>query len=251
VVTRLIYGAEVLSMNELLEVHVTVQVASDIEEEQFRSVCVNDLEGKCVAIQLPSGAAHSRQPMLSYYHRGNIMDCLVEMYEKYASRIRHEGFKITRLKIELQMSKVAVVSPNIPIPPTTDAQSQAFPSNYFEFHIKLQLPKDRVEEQQAVMKRIGQTHHAHVSRNAFKKDSAGNVIWFMTMRMYGMAMASAFEMFELCVEDVRNSGLDIVSMQREYAVYDSNVGLDKGWIDLPIPTTPGGYTTQPELKQSS
>ena len=133
------------------------------------------------------------------------------------------------------------------IPPSTDVAAQAYLCNYFEFHIKLRLPRVKLEAQQAAMKDVGQRHHAHVSRNAFKKDTGtGDVMWFMTLRMYGVAHGTSFELFEKCVADVREQGLEIVSMQREYAMYDSNVALDKGWIEALIPASPGAFRTLPK-----
>jgi len=249
--TSLLYGSNVLQAHQedLLEVHITVQVDNDSEEERFRTLCVSGLGEKCVAIQLPAGAKHARQPMLSYYHRGHIMSCLCEMYQRYGDRIGREGFHVTRLKVELQLSSDTHVPTDSIMPPNSDAVAQRFLCNYYEFHIKVRLLASQgIDAQRRLLQEVGQRHHAHVSRNAFKKESStGDEVRFLTLRMYGIARDKSFELFNQCVEDVRKAGLDIASMQREYSVYDSNVSMDAGWMEA-IPNSPGAFRTIPEPK---
>eukprot|EP00760_Papus_ankaliazontas_P023071 PhM_4_TR19141/c0_g1_i1/m.35633 len=240
-----LYGSKVLNEKNLYEMHITVRANTSEEEDAFRTLCNETLGAKCVNIQLPAGADHVRQPMISYFHNGALIDALVRMYQHYGHSIASNGFEVTRLKIELQASRDAEVVAGSYVPPHSEKEAQLFMCNYFEFHIKIKIPAEKIAAHQDAMRELGKKHNAHVSRNAFKKEH-DYVLWFMTQRMYGIGRDEAFGLFEACVADVKAHGLNIMSMQRELAVYDSNVGLDKGWIDARIPGTPGAFMTLPQ-----
>jgi len=54
---------------------------------------------------------------------------------------------------------------------------------------------------------------------------------FVNLRMYQVGRETALKRFQACVDELQASGYGVERLIREYAVYDSNVGLDRGWID--------------------
>ncbi len=73
-------------------------------------------------------------------------------------------------------------------------------------------------------------HDAHLSANAFKIVD-GKQQQFITMRVYGMGYKSAQTRFDNLLKLLRSKGFKLSQQQREYAVYDSNLNLDAGWIN--------------------
>lgn len=68
-----------------------------------------------------------------------------------------------------------------------------------------------------------------MSRNAFKKFD-DHEHRFVTMRLYGIGQKTAYGKIDAFVEEAFKEGLKVVQVQREYAVWDTNVEFDKGWI---------------------
>jgi hypothetical protein len=110
-----------------------------------------------------------------------------------------------------------------------DARVRFSPSNYFEFHVKVQLPLATVDYAQ--LGQLCTRHKAHLSRNALKQVDKDNEHRFVTLRLYHIGRATARGRFEACVDDLEANNYTVISKMREYSVYDSNVQLDSGWID--------------------
>jgi hypothetical protein len=176
---------------------------------------------------------------LSLYFR-KLQDVQLEAFHLSQSIVQ-AGFNITRLKIEAMISNVGV--------PQTEADASSLSSeNYFEFHIKLLLPSGA---DLSSLKQICTENSAHLSNNVFKILSGGmfaseqkhmliNFLLgfthrFVTLRLYGVGKLTAEEKFNSCVFSLDNAGYSITSKMREYAVYDTNVSLDSGWIDRNTP----------------
>jgi hypothetical protein len=135
--------------------------------------------------------------------------------------------------------------------PESDEDCKIFPKeNYFEFHIKLDLgDKDpelsnvRTTLQQSTdsisqtlletLNIICKKHNAHLSRSGLKH--ATKHVRFVTLRYYSIGKNTAFERLGKCIGDLEQFKFKIDSVQREYAVFDSNVNLDSGWIEKASP----------------
>jgi len=68
-------------------------------------------------------------------------------------------------------------------------------------------------------------------KNAFKLIENGNQLRFVTMRMYFVGKSTAMALFDSCVTALEKNGFKVITRQREYSVYDSNVNLDAGWME--------------------
>lgn len=206
----------------IFEMHVTVSGGAGVE--RFRQLC-EELKCKTVLIELnaaKAGAHLSNQLMTASHHRGDSLYDLQERCFGMARRFVAEGFAIDRVKVEAMMSDEGV--------PDADADAAQRKSNYFEFHVKLAL--DTADHEQ--YRRLAQLcadHSAHLSKNALKKMPDGREHRFVTLRLYRVGRVSAVDRLERCVAALQAGGFSIVSTQREYSCYDSNVQLDQGWID--------------------
>jgi hypothetical protein len=201
------------------EAHITVE-ADDLDERQrFQSVC-DELGVKSVLIELPRGVTRS-QPMTSTYHRGDLGE-VIEQVAGLARSLRERGFSVTRLKLEAVTTNDGV--------PATDEDARAFPQgNYFEFHVKLTLPTEG--DWEAVRVACAR-HKAHLSSNALKRDGDA-AQRFVTMRVYGAGRVRSEAMFDELYQELVALGYPLSNKLCEYAIYDSNVAVDAGWIDPP------------------
>lgn len=199
----------------LFEVHVTCQAEDAEHGKKFSTFC-DEINCKPLVIHLPYGEVQE-QLMTSSYHRGELLQIQQETY-RICQALAQAGYKITRAKIEAMASSQGV-------PETDEEAAELSPENYFEFHIKLKLPLDYdpVELDETCRR-----HQAHISRNALKKTPH----WqerFVNLRYFKVGRQTAFQRFEDCLRDV-SSKYTVIGKQREYAVYDSNIALDRGWI---------------------
>eukprot|EP00026_Physarum_polycephalum_P010433 Phypoly_transcript_10597.p1 GENE.Phypoly_transcript_10597~~Phypoly_transcript_10597.p1 ORF type:complete len:421 (+),score=39.26 Phypoly_transcript_10597:30-1265(+) len=203
----------------VFEAHITVDGHNDATtRDMFVKVC-EQLGCKSILIELPSGV-EMRQMMTSSYHRGALKGVQLEAFQ-LAQKISKNGFTITRVKVEAMMS-------NAGVPQTDEEVSLHSPENYFEFHIKLLLGPDA---DLGLLQKLVHEHSAKLSNNSLKVLANGYVHRFVTQRMYGVGRVTAENRLNDCMKALENSGFTIASRMREYAVYDTNVKLDSGWID--------------------
>jgi hypothetical protein len=209
-----------LASSGTFEAHVTVEAFDSAERERFRGVCAA-LEVKSVLIELPEGTTRS-QPMTSSYHHGDLAEVAQEVAD-IARTLRDEGFPITRIKLEAVVGNTGV--------PDTDEEARRFPAgNYFEFHVKVELPPG-VDLQP--LRALCRQHQAHLSSNAFKEDAGGRTQRFVTQRVYGVGRTRALACFDALLADLEAAGYPLSNRLREYTIYDSNIRVDAGWIDAP------------------
>ncbi|GAM20813.1 hypothetical protein SAMD00019534_039880 [Acytostelium subglobosum LB1] len=204
----------------LFEIHITVKNDEHAPSlDTFRQVC-STTGCKPVLIELPKGQ-HPTQMMTSSYHRGTLIEIQSLAYE-LANKFICNNFTITRIKIEIMFSCVGV--------PLTDLDAQQVsPENYFEFHIKLNLPAN---QDYVLLHQLIDKHQAHLSKNAFKANNdTGEQQRFVTMRMYHIGKDKAEARYLACLQDLEDNNFKVDSKMREYSIYDSNVHLDAGWIE--------------------
>jgi len=221
--------------SQLFEVHVTVETPK-VEDTmaRFEMHCADlspygfPFAVKPILIQNESGEVPT-QMMTSSYHRGSLADVHLEAFRLSQALVR-AGYVVARTKIEALLSSRGV--------PITDEEAKRLsPENYFEFHIKLRLAGDCPLEP---LRGLAERHGARLSRNALSKcvetTAMGQVVesWqrrFVNLRLYQVGRDTALERFQACVSDLEESGYAIEKLIREYSVYDTNVALDRGWID--------------------
>jgi inosine/xanthosine triphosphate pyrophosphatase family protein len=206
------------SQGGAFEAHLTVSARSEEELQRFRAFC-EAAAVKCIFIELGRGA-ELFQPMTASYHHGTLQQAFEEV-QSMARALAALGFDVTRLKLE-------ALGKNRDIP-EDDATAKAQPANYFEFHVKALLPSGDVGVE-ALRARCEQ-HGAHLSRNARKVREDGVSERFVTLRVYGLGRANAEARFTALLKDLAGTGLTLTQRLREWTVYDSNHGLDRGWLE--------------------
>jgi hypothetical protein len=200
------------------EAHITIHADDLRERGRFREFC-REAGVKCVLIELPEGVTRS-QPMTASYHQGKLAGVLAEV-AALGRRVREGGFVITRLKLEAVATNDGL--------PETDEEARKHPANYFEFHVKLILPRGCDLDE---LRRLCAEHQARLSSNALKVDG-GEMERFITLRLYGLGRTSAFRRCDGLVRELTSGGYRVANYLREYTIYDSAVTLDAGWIDPP------------------
>jgi hypothetical protein len=200
------------------EAHVTVAAGSETELQRFRAFC-EAVSVKCIVIELGRGVA-PLQPMTASYHRGSLQQALGEVHA-FARALVAAGFEVTRLKLEALGRNQAI--------PEDDPSARAQPANYFEFHVKVLLPLAGADVEG--LRTRCERHGAHLSRNARKVRADGASERFVTLRVPGLGRASAERCFAALLQDLAGTGLALSQRLREYTVYDSNLALDRGWLE--------------------
>jgi inosine/xanthosine triphosphate pyrophosphatase family protein len=200
------------------EAHITVSARSEEDLRRFRAFC-DAASVKCIFIELGRGE-EIFQPMTASYHHGTLRQAREEV-QALARALAAEGFDVTRLKLE-------ALGKNRDIP-EDDATARAWPANYFEFHVKALLPSGSTELD--ALRARCERHGAHLSRNARKVREDGASERFVTLRVYGLGRANADARFTALLQDLAGMGLTLTQRLREWTVYDSNHGLDRGWLE--------------------
>lgn len=202
------------------EAHVTIASSGGPTElEAFRAAC-GELGVKCIAIELPEGET-LLQPMTGSFHRGALLAVQDEVVT-IARALVKKGFTVVRTKIEAHGRLLGT--------PETDEEAAAGPStSYFEFHMKLALPESA--DFDALVRRFKELG-AHLSRNAHRKAGPdGLVEHFVTVRAHRVGRKTAEERFAAVCGEIERAGWVVRNRIREYTVFDTNVALDRGWID--------------------
>ncbi|MET8150161.1 nucleotidyl transferase AbiEii/AbiGii toxin family protein [Actinoplanes sp. NPDC049668] len=176
---------------------------------------------KFVHIALDRGDTPS-QPMLTLDGSG-ALDRQRASVRDWCERLRAAGIHPLRTKIEATPWSAGV--------PQTDPQAHDEPAErYFEHHVKVRLPAERVVDQLAVTD-VAERHGARLSRNARRLGPDGGHERFVNQRCHRVGRATAAERLDALVRDLRTAGHDVVSVEQEYVVHDSRIDLDRGWLN--------------------
>ena len=156
------------------------------------------------------------QPMLTVRSAGTAEAVLADA-KAMAGELREVGFSVTRMKLESSPFADGV-------PATAE---QAADDRYFEHHLKLLLPPG-VDE--AALADLVTPHGAHLSRNARRVREDGCAERFVTQRCHRVGTDVAVAVLDRLIDTLRDAGHEMVSVEREYVVYDSSPAVDAGWI---------------------
>jgi len=151
------------------------------------------------------------QPMLTARADGTAETALADA-SALAGELRATGFEVTRVKVEAS--------------PFIEGLDRT-PDRYFEHHIKLLLPPG-VDE--AALAELATPHGAHLSRNARRVREDGRAERFVTQRCHRTGTEDAVAELDRLIEALREAGHEMLGVEREYVVYDSNPAVDAGWI---------------------
>jgi hypothetical protein len=204
------------------EVHMTVGLSGQRRLECFQDWC-RVHQCKCVHILLARGE-HVDQPMATWRRSHASLTVVLAEARHIASELQKASFFVVRVKVEADM-----LNQNVP---QLDEDAIEHPaSNYFEHHIKLlrdrAAPCDRLLE-------VCVERHAHLSRNAWREPDQGKEERFVTSRYYRVGRASSDRQLRQLLGSLNEIDEQVIEVESEYCVYDSNLDLDRGWLTLRI-----------------
>jgi hypothetical protein len=206
----------------LYETHVTVRCDSDRESDRLRRWAV--AAGlKLTHIVLARGRMRE-QPMLTLSGSQSYAAESARAREVTA-RLRAAGFTPVRVKIES-----TPWAPEVPSRPC-DADGE----RYFEHHVKLLLDADT--DLAALAARVV-PHGAHLSWNARQvRDGGARHERFVTQRCRGVDAEGAGQALEMLLVEL--DGFEVLGVEREFVLHDSDVSVDDGWIEEPVAAVQG------------
>lgn len=159
------------------------------------------------------------QPMLNLEGEGPA-DAHIAAAARVAAELTADGFQAVRTKTEAVPWAAGV--------PQDDAAAAACgPHLYFEHHIKLLLPAGH---DRAALEHLARPHRAHVSWNARRVRRDGREERFVTQRCRAVGRATAERRLSVLLDAVRAADVQILEVEREFVLYDTNLALDDGWI---------------------
>ena len=203
------------------EMHVTVCAPGALDA--FRAWCEVE-RWKCVRIVLARGM-HVDQPMATWRRDGTVLPSVLAEATARAKDLDHAGFTVVRMKIEADPSNDEV--------PATDAAALLQPTcNYFEHHVKL---RRAVAAGRGLLLRVCLDHAAHLSRNAWHEPAEGCEERFVTLRLYRMGRSASEQRLHRLLGALEGAGEQIIDVESEYTVHDSNLALDAGWLPHDAP----------------
>lgn len=203
--------------------HSNLQMPFEEQKTKFMDLC-SKLGVKAILIELQSGIPENGnfQFQTSQWFNRPFCEARKSMTE-ISKEFMSNGWIVQRQKIEATPC-LRTGSINCPI---EDTDVKNYPlTNYFEFHAKISM----TDENEPIIKQLCNEHQTHLSRNAFKKFEQYDHR-FLTMRLYGIGQKNAFANFDSLLSDLKKMNIEVVNTQREYAVWDTNVRLDAGWIN--------------------
>jgi len=199
------------------ETHITV-VAEAAQCNALHELAV-ERGVKFVHILLDRGRVSS-QPMLTIPGFGKLSDQRA-MAKGFADELSDAGFSVTRIKIEAAPSNRDV--------PRSDEAASSLPADlHFEHHVKLLLRPDDVSTLMPLVGRLG----GRLSRNARRVRDDGRFERFVTQRLYAVGLPASQVSLNRLVTALKSGGYEVLDVEAEYVVFDSNRDLDSGWIDM-------------------
>ncbi|WP_328396857.1 hypothetical protein [Nocardia sp. NBC_00416] len=197
------------------EAHITIRVSdAGTVDALERYAAQRDL--KFTHIVLMRGRMPD-QPMVTVRRSGTAV-AVRDRVDTVVAELSDAGFEVTRVKLEATPWSEGV--------PGTDEAALAMGSRYyFEHHIKLLLPSGEGPREVAA---AVTEHRAHVSANARRVRADGRTERFVTQRCRAVGDRTA----EARLADLLAALADyrILSVEREFVVYDTNESADAGWI---------------------
>ncbi len=156
--------------------------------------------------------------MVTYWGLGPLEEA-IRLAESTSNQIRALGAVVVRLKIELAVDSTGRLQSNQEI--------EFKPGQYFEHHIKLLLGPDGDLD---ALGRLVEVHGARLSRNARRKRDDGYTERFVTQRAHHTDGEKSMQACRRLANDLQDAGWEILEVESEYVVWDSNYALDAGWI---------------------
>ncbi|GAA3753461.1 hypothetical protein GCM10022225_42680 [Plantactinospora mayteni] len=219
------------------EIHITVHGQHAGELAAFAA----EHGVKYLHIVLDRGVFAS-QPMLTLTGRGTLTEQHA-VVQRWQRELRGVGVHPCRSKIEAAPWCVGV--------PRSDADAAVEPAGrYFEHHVKLLLPAATVAHLLAVTDVVA-PHDARLSRNARRERADGAQERFVTQRCHGVGLDTAKQRLDALVAALRSAGVEIVTVEQEYVVFDDRLSHDQGWLADAPAWNAGDRATERENRMRS
>lgn len=195
-----------LSEKISFEIHITVELPNSADVNTFTQIC-SEVGGKSLLIELAKGE-NPQQLMMSKCVFKENLEKVLEICKDDCAIFALKGFFPNRVKIEVDFN-------------FADLFPEKSRRKYFEWHGKIEL------EFYEKLLEICRKHTAHISKNSLKGESGFR---FITLRENGEKSIFENRVFSL-IEDLQKYGWEIVKQESEFCVFDSNISLDKGWLE--------------------
>lgn len=198
--------------------HITAELEnSAVEKSRFQGAC-RAQNGKSIWIELEGGQSIN-QPMFGIRMSSTARtqaDNIKALVEAFA-----QDFLVKRIKVEAGPH-------NNNIPQSSDVALNEPDDCYFEHHVAMELKGDTDFDG---LKSELAGYHGYLSRNAFKTaPQSGEQIRFATQRFSKVTQKEADAKLEKLVNYMKKKQLNVMRIEREYNIFDSNLHLDQGWM---------------------
>lgn len=214
---------EFTEFTEEFETHITVRLPNSDDWSRLHQWSI-DHGLKSLHILLDRGLTAS-QPMLTRRGRGSFANQLA-IATALCQSLNGAGFPAVRLKMEVSAANLSAA--NYSVPKSTAEAQQHHPDQYFEHHIKLLL--DPSTELTALIE-LAEQQSAHLSRNILQTRPDHYHERFVTQRCIGVGYSEAQQQLQKLLAAIAALGYIVITVEQEFVVYDSNLDLDKGWIN--------------------
>lgn len=213
-------GLKIMEFTGELETHLTVCLQKTKSIDELRDWgAMHRL--KCLHIVLEKGEVPS-QPMLTRRAIGKLPDEIVAA-DRLKELLIEDGFAVSRIKIE--------AAPwNEDVPQSAAEIKEHSSQRYFENHIRI-LCDSQADTFELI--RTVTNHSAHLSRNALRRrHDNGLEERFVTQRCRKDGYTESRDRLNALLHEVRALGYIVIDVEEEYVVYDSNLAIDAGWIQI-------------------
>jgi hypothetical protein len=200
------------------ETHFTLAIPNESEITRLQEWATRHAL-KLTHIVLARGVAPT-QIMLTQEIRGDITSVFARVRTTHVC-IALAPFTVTRVKIEAAPWCVGIPQTH------ADITADGYVDCYFEHHIKVLL--DEGADLLALQNMVT-PHYAHLSRNARRVRTDGKREYFVTQRCHGVGQREAKPQIEALTHVLEQGGYTLLEREEEFVFYDSNLGLDAGWI---------------------
>jgi hypothetical protein len=200
------------------EVHMTVRLSGQGGWERFQDWC-RVHQCKCVHIMLARGE-HIDQPMATLRRSQESLTAVLAEARLLAAELQEAAFPVVRVKVEAETL-------NQDVPQLDEDATRHATSNYFEHHVK--LLRDRTAPCDRLL-RVCVERQAHLSRNAWRESGHRKEERFLTVRHYRLGNRSSERRLRQLLDSLDEISEQVIEVESEYCVYDSNLDLDRGWL---------------------
>lgn len=197
---------------------------SDEIKERFVSSCQGaDIKALCLGLDYQGKGVINVLQSTKYYECDDAKTP-VSLMLRDAQKLA-ESFEVIRLKLEAM-----AWNPGVPV---TDEDSRALPEgHYFEFHIKIDAPVSR--ENDEILKSLAAELTKELGvKIPFSCNNMGNKNQrFLNVRTYNMGSASSERLVNQVSDSLAKRGFLVGKIIKEFIVFDTNKELDRGWLEF-------------------